>query len=118
VRPLAVRSTTVRWRIISMRYARALVYGELRGTHFVTRSLRIWRRGVPLNIVQALLGHSMIVMTMRYAHVAPSSMRAAIELLNPARFLAGDFGQPAVNHWTADQQRRMQESEARLRKAA
>jgi integrase len=56
-------------------------------------------RGVPLNTVQALLGHSTIVMTMRYAHVAPSTMRAAIELLNPGRFATGYSGQPAVNKW-------------------
>lgn len=61
-------------------------------------------KGVPLNAVQALLGHSTIVMTMRYSHVAPSTMRAAIELLNPRRFVTGGFGQPAVNQWAADQQ--------------
>jgi integrase len=75
-------------------------------------------RGVPLNIVQALLGHSTIVMTMRYAHVAPSTMRAAIELLNPARLINNEFGQPAVNQWSADQQRRMQASESVFRKVA
>jgi integrase len=62
-------------------------------------------KGVPLNAVQALLGHSTIVMTMRYSHVAPSTMRAAIELLNPRRFVTGGFGQPTVNHWAAEQQR-------------
>jgi integrase len=75
-------------------------------------------KGVPLNIVQALLGHSTIIMTMRYAHVAPSTMRAAIELLNPARFMTADFGQPAVNQWTTDQQRRMEASKSPLPKAA
>jgi integrase len=75
-------------------------------------------KGVPLNIVQALLGHSTIVMTMRYAHVAPSTMRAAIELLNPARFMTADFGQPAVNQWAADQQRRIEISESGLPKSA
>ena len=56
-------------------------------------------RGAPLNAVQALLGHSTIVMTMRYAHVAPSTTRAAIELLNPRRFATTNSGQPAVNQW-------------------
>jgi hypothetical protein len=74
-------------------------------------------KGVPLNIVQALLGHSTIIMTMRYAHVAPSTMRAAIELLSPARFTTADFGQPAVNLWAAYQQRRMETSESLLRKS-
>lgn len=40
-------------------------------------------KGVPLNAVQTLLGHSSITTTMRYAHVAPSALRSAIELLNP-----------------------------------
>lgn len=75
-------------------------------------------KGVPLNIVQALLGHSTIVMTMRYAHVAPSTMRAAIELLNPARFITAEFGQPAVNQWVTEQQRRMGASQILLPKTA
>ncbi len=29
--------------------------------------------GVPLNVVQAWLGHSTITMTMRYAHLAPGA---------------------------------------------
>jgi integrase len=62
-------------------------------------------KGVPLNAVQALLGHSAILMTMRYAHVAPSTMRAAIELLNPRRFMTGKCGQPAVNQWADEQER-------------
>jgi len=36
---------------------------------------------VPLHEVQALLGHSTVSMTMRYAHVAPSALRSAIDLL-------------------------------------
>jgi integrase len=61
-------------------------------------------KGVPLNTVQALLGHSTIVMTMRYAHVAPSTMRAAIEMLNPRRFVTAKSGQPAVNQWMDHQE--------------
>jgi len=53
--------------------------------------------GVPLNAVQALLGHSSITTTMRYAHLAPSTLRAAIETLNPKAGLAADLWQPAVN---------------------
>jgi integrase len=74
-------------------------------------------KGVPLNIVQALLGHSTIVMTMRYAHVAPSTMRAAVELLNPGRFTNTEFGQPAVNQWAVDQQRRLEASKDLLPKS-
>jgi integrase len=54
-------------------------------------------RGVPLNAVQALLGHSSITTTMRYAHLAPSTLRAAIDVLNPKTAFFGDFGQPAGN---------------------
>lgn len=37
--------------------------------------------GVPLPSIKELLGHATIEMTMRYAHLAPSSLRAAIDLL-------------------------------------
>lgn len=44
------------------------------------------RRGVPLNIVQRLLGHTTIQMTIRYAHTPDSSLEEAVELLaSPAR---------------------------------
>jgi integrase len=57
-------------------------------------------KGVPLNTVQALLGHSTITMTMRYAHVAPSTLRSAIDILNPKNEYTGkDFGQPVGNPW-------------------
>jgi integrase len=55
--------------------------------------------GTPLNIVQALLGHASIEMTMRYAHVAPSAMRTAIELANPRTASAAGLGQPVGNSW-------------------
>jgi integrase len=54
--------------------------------------------GTPLNIVQTLLGHASIEMTMRYAHVAPSALRTAIELANP-RTAAVNVGQQAGNKW-------------------
>ncbi|OEO23508.1 integrase [Pseudomonas sp. J237] len=37
--------------------------------------------GVPLNTVRELLGHSDIKMTLRYAHLAPDSKAAAVELI-------------------------------------
>jgi integrase len=55
--------------------------------------------GTPLNIVQALLGHSSITTTMRYAHVAPSALRTAIELANPRTAGATNVGQPVGNQW-------------------
>ena len=37
--------------------------------------------GTPMRSVQELLGHSTITMTMRYSHVAPENLRAAINTL-------------------------------------
>jgi integrase len=62
-------------------------------------------KGAPLHVVQALLGHSTITMTMRYAHVAPSILRTAIELLNPKTAISADFGQPVGNEWLEMQRR-------------
>jgi integrase len=38
-------------------------------------------KGVSIRIIQELLGHSTVAMTMRYAHLAPSALREAVELL-------------------------------------
>jgi integrase len=55
-------------------------------------------KGVPLPAVQQLLGHTTIVMTMRYAHVAPSVLREAIEVLDP-KMPKSHFGQPVGKQW-------------------
>ena len=39
-------------------------------------------RGVPLRVVQELLGHSTVTMTMRYAHLAPQIKRESVALLD------------------------------------
>ncbi len=39
-------------------------------------------KGVSLRAVQELLGHSTIQMTMRYSHLAPSTLHAAVQVLN------------------------------------
>lgn len=39
-------------------------------------------RGAPLKVVQELLGHATITMTMRYAHLAPEVARDAVKLLD------------------------------------
>lgn len=50
------------------------------------------QRGVALPVVKDLLGHSSLDMTLRYAHVSPELMQAAIATLEP-----GHFRQPVVN---------------------
>ena len=61
-------------------------------------------KGVPIPTVQALLGHSSITTTMKYAHVAPSTLRTAIEMLSSANLSRQTLGQPAVNQWLMTQQ--------------
>lgn len=39
-------------------------------------------RGAPLKVIQELLGHATITMTMRYAHLAPEVSREAVKLLD------------------------------------
>jgi integrase len=60
-------------------------------------------KGVPLPAVQALMGHSTIAMTMRYTHLAPTTLRAAVDLLSPEQTQDSNLRQPAVNRWSASQ---------------
>jgi len=69
-------------------------------------------RGVPLPVIKELMGHSSIMTTMRYAHVAPSTLRSAIDMLNPKTMIDASFGQPDVNRW-----QEIQKDEIRLRAA-
>jgi site-specific recombinase XerD len=41
-------------------------------------------RGVTLKVIQELLGHASILMTMRYAHLAPQITRDAVRMLDRA----------------------------------
>ena len=72
------------------RLTRACKEAQLRkiGWHTLrhTFASHLAMRGVPLPTVQELMGHSNITTTMRYAHVAPSTLRTAIEVLNPKNF--------------------------------
>jgi len=70
-----------------------------------TFASRLSSMGVPLNAVQALMGHSNISTTMRYAHLAPSELRKAIDMLNPKTAFSAEFGQPVVNQWVEAIQR-------------
>src|ERR1017187_9631302 len=53
------------------------------GWHVLRHTFASWlvADGVPLPVVQGLLGHSTIEMTMRYSHLAPSAFRSAIRVL-------------------------------------
>lgn len=55
-----------------------------------TFASRLVSRGVPMRSVQQLLGHSTVVMTERYAHLAPTVLADAIHALEdaPGRFWA------------------------------
>jgi integrase len=68
-------------------------------------------RGVPLPVIKELMGHATITTTMRYAHVAPSTLRAAIEMLNPKTMITTDLGQPVVNQWQYNQKREIGQQE-------
>jgi integrase len=53
--------------------------------HFASRLVQ---RGVPLNTVRDLLGHSTMQMSLRYAHLAPDQRREAVAKLNEKPILA------------------------------
>ena len=53
--------------------------------HFASRLVQ---RGVPLNTVRDLLGHSTAQMSLRYAHLAPDQRREAVAKLNEKPILA------------------------------
>lgn len=54
-------------------------------------------KGVPLPIIQSLLGHASITMTMRYAHLSPSALHSAIARLEEGESAEPNFGQQVGN---------------------
>ncbi len=70
-----------------------------------TFATQLTAKGAPIAAVQSLLGHSTIVMTMRYAHVAPSTLRTAIDLLNPRMAANTNFGHQLGTGWIHAEQK-------------
>ena len=67
------------WKSIVQRAGlRGLRFHDLRHTF----ASRLAQAGVPLPAIQQLLGHASITMTMRYAHMAPSSGAEAVRALD------------------------------------
>lgn len=59
-----------------------------------TFASRLAEKGVPLRVVQDLMGHSTIAMTERYAHLMPSSLNSAVTVLEqPDSPDSASFGQ-------------------------
>ncbi len=47
-----------------------------------TTASHLVTRGIPITVVKELLGHSSILMTSKYAHLAPSAIKDAVELFS------------------------------------
>ncbi len=86
------------WRAIQTACKRAALRPV--GWHVLRHSFasQLASEGVSMRVVQELLGHADLKMTMRYAHLAPSSLRDAVAVLQAAEEREGrKVGQRAVN---------------------
>lgn len=74
--------TPVRWLV--PRLHRLAAFARL-GWHVLrhTFASTLARRGAPLQAIKDLLGHQTITMTLRYAHLMPSSLANVVALLEP-----------------------------------
>lgn len=63
------------------KYARLAKLPENVNFHALRHTCASWltMNGVPLRVVQEILGHSSVQVTERYSHLAPGAMRAAVE---------------------------------------
>lgn len=63
------------------RYVRLCRLSEEINFHSLRHTCASWlvMRGVPLRIVQEILGHSSVQVTQRYAHLAPDTMKTAMQ---------------------------------------
>jgi integrase len=72
--------------IVQYHFKIACQKAEVRGFHFHdlrhTTGSRLVQAGVDLYRVQRLLGHKSPLMTQRYAHLSPSSLRKSVEVLS------------------------------------
>ena len=62
-----------------------------------TYASHLTMRGAPLKAIQELMGHANIQTTMRYAHLAASSLREAVSLLEDKKEMSSDYGHYTVN---------------------
>ena len=72
------------WRACKRAGLREIGWHALRHTF----ASQLVMRGAPLKVVQELLGHADIRMTMRYSHLSPNVRRDAVELLNSTATIA------------------------------
>ena len=75
---IATGFKTARMHVLKRAHISKFRWHDLRH-HFASRLVQ---RGVPLNTVRDLLGHSSVQMSLRYAHVAPDQRREAVAKLN------------------------------------
>jgi hypothetical protein len=57
-----------------------------------TFATRLAEEGVPLQIIQKLLGHTTLKMTMRYVHVSPQAMAASSTVIESTMAAPRQFG--------------------------